>query len=313
MTREQPVEINEPVQAQEVQDFEMATRNSTAPESEVASRIEERAIDPEVDNESLFQTIFNGEIFKNDAKITDIKNEAVIDAEFRVIEESRDPKPAKTEKEPPEHNEEDPITVAKKYVSKAVAKDPLYQQKLGEVVQEKTEKGQKIDPYAVQKEATQRYMDAKTVEFAKMSSQDQIESIKTEYADLLAKHEQLKLQLEATQIVIRKQAEALESMSRALLELAQKIREAEEDEEEQISLIELLVKLMVWIMQEMVKTEEENKQAQAKQEEEDRKPKIKKGVSNEDLAQIKDIFVQQEQLKTEVKPDKKDQEIPLAA
>lgn len=148
------------------------------------------------------------------------------------------------------------------YIANEVDADPLFKQKLGEVASEMMANGDEIDPELLKSEAMERYLAEKNAD-QPMTMEGRIASIEAQFASLLEENDELKKELEEFKELVKTQSEIMNTMALALLEMAKKMHEKEEDEEEKVTMLELLIRLMGMLMLEFVKTEEENKQQQA--------------------------------------------------
>ncbi len=149
----------------------------------------------------------------------------------------------------------------REYLAAEMSTDPEYQQKLGEVLQEKIENGEDINPNALKQEAVQRLIDERNKEFSKLPLNEKFDYLQREYSKILDENQALKSELEAVKHLAQQQSEAFASLSQAILELAKNLHQDEDDEKKKVSLLEILVTLMGWLLQEAVKVEEKNGQA----------------------------------------------------
>lgn len=144
------------------------------------------------------------------------------------------------------------------YLSPELARDPLYTQKIGEVAGAMISEGRELNPEEIKEEAFKRYLDAKNSDLPP-TLEGKISAIEEEFRHILQENDELRKELEEFKSVVKTQSETMGKMAEAMLELAKKLHQEKEDEEEKITLFELMVRLMALIMQEMVNYEDENK------------------------------------------------------
>ncbi len=145
------------------------------------------------------------------------------------------------------------------YLSHELEGDPVYKQKLGEVASEMIAAGEYLDPKILKDEALSRYVEERNADLP-TSLEGKINAIETEFSQLLEENEDLRKELQEFKELVKQQAESMNAMAAAMLELAKKLRQEEEDEEEKMTLLEMMVRLMALLMQEMVRYEEKNGQ-----------------------------------------------------
>lgn len=143
------------------------------------------------------------------------------------------------------------------YLSPELARDNLYTQKLGEVAGEMISEGRELDPETLKEEAFKRYIEEKNSDLPP-TLEGKISAIEEEFSQILQENDELRKELEEFKSLVKSQAETLGKMAEAMLALAKKLHQEKEDEEEKITLFELMVRLMAVIMQEMVSYEDRN-------------------------------------------------------
>jgi signal transduction histidine kinase len=176
------------------------------------------------------------------------------------------------------------------YVAEQTAADPLMKQMLGEVAQEMIMQGEDIDPNSLQEEALKRYVTAKESS-EPMTLEEKVISLEEKFAETLKENEELRNELKEFKVLIKQQSETMNTMALALLEMAKKLHEEKEDEEEKVSLLQLLIQLMALLLQELASTDNDGQNPSRVQHNESKKsqpvlelPRIKlKGSPQKEL------------------------------
>lgn len=262
------------------------------PETDVEVRDTQSEIQPEVDKsenepvlanrlledvktegiDSVFQNLASGKYFQKD-RVPPTEIDEGIGEESDLHEEFATENGEKEIKEP---TFSEKIADVSEYVKGEVARDPLFKQKVGEVMLEAEEKGLILDPKEVRSEAFERYMEEKNLGEAKLSLEDKIVTVEEQFANILQENSDLKKELGEFKSLVKQQSETMSAMAQALLELAKKLHEKEEDEEKKMSLLEILIKLMGMLMQEFVKFEQQGGAMQSNSKQNNEKSSVPK-------------------------------------
>lgn len=230
--------------------------HKTENEPVLANRLLEDAKTEGID--SVFQNLASGKYFQKDT-VSPTEIEEGIGEESDFAEELATENGEEEIKEP---TFSEKIADVSAYVKGEVAQDPLFKQKMGEVMLEAEEKGITLDPKEVRSEAFERYMEEKNLGEAKLSLEDKIVTVEEQFANILQENSDLKKELGEFKSLVKQQSETMSTMAQALLELAKKLHEKEEDEESKMSLLEILIKLVGMLMQEFAKYEQQGRTAE---------------------------------------------------
>jgi hypothetical protein len=141
------------------------------------------------------------------------------------------------------------------YISDEMRHDPLYLQKMGEVISEKIANGEDIVFEDIQSEAAARYLNAKNESIAEMSIDEKLAYLEGAYSEVLAKNVEMHNEMKELKKRISEQSETVQTLAKAVLELAKSKKKDSEDDEDEMSFLELLVRIMGALLQEFTRYE----------------------------------------------------------